>query len=67
MPFCRLSISAHMISFGTGNLGCETSLAVRSPVFLVSGYSSLSFLMPLDISDKTQLHTWLYSLIMVSI
>ncbi|KAK2537686.1 Plekha5 [Columba guinea] len=32
MSFCRISISAHMISFGTGNLGCETSLAVRSPV-----------------------------------
>ncbi|XP_072730526.1 pleckstrin homology domain-containing family A member 5 isoform X12 [Ciconia boyciana] len=30
----RYYVNAHMISLGTGNLRCETSLAVRSPVFL---------------------------------
>lgn len=67
VPFCHPSISADMIPLGTGNWRCETSLAVRLPVFLVSSYSSLSFLMPLDSSDKTQLHTCLSSLIMVSV
>lgn len=66
MPFCHPPISTHMIPLGAGKWRCETSLAVRSPAFF-GELIFISFLMPLDSSHKTQLHTCLSSLIMVPV